>query len=133
MFAGLLASGVSVRAGRRWCSRCPSVARRRSSSGLSDVRDTLSRMGEPTDRQLLELAGRRYNGAGRHENAMRDELGLSSTEFWARVYRIVQAPAPDVALEHGPLIVRLRRRLDAGQRQRTPRGRTWTAPRRAEV
>jgi hypothetical protein len=42
-------------------------------------------MGEPTDRQLLELAGRRYNGAGRHENAMREELGLSSTEFWARV------------------------------------------------
>jgi hypothetical protein len=88
---------------------------------LSDDRDSVSRMGEPTDRQLLELAGRRYNGAGRHENAMREELGLSSTEFWARVVRIVAAPPPDVALEHGPLIARLRRRLEAGQRQRTAR------------
>jgi hypothetical protein len=75
----------------------------------------------PSPRQLLELAGRWYRGAGAREQAVRVELNMSAVQFWAAVNRVVDAPPPEVALEFGPLLNRLRRQREAGMRARSSR------------
>lgn len=85
---------------------------------MSDPGGTVQVMDAPTDRQLLELAGRDYRLGGSVERAAAEELGIGSTAFWSAIVRILDAPAPDVALEFGPLLNRLRRMRAARQVQR---------------
>lgn len=74
-----------------------------------------------SDRQILALESRFFRRPGSKEEAVRVELDLSGTVFAQRLLAIVAAPAPELAVEFGPLINRLRRHLDVQRARRTPR------------
>ncbi|WP_165943126.1 DUF3263 domain-containing protein [Gordonia zhaorongruii] len=60
-----------------------------------------------TDRALLDVARRQYRSPNAHADAVRDELGLSLTEYFHRVNQLVDDPE---ALAYSPIVInRLRR------------------------
>lgn len=60
-----------------------------------------------TDRQILNFAGRRWQNAGAHNDAVVSELGLTPTRYWQRLNRLLDHPA--ALAEYPALIYRLRR------------------------
>ena len=74
-----------------------------------------------SDRQILELESRYFRWPGSKDAAARAELGLSRTQLAQRLLAIVAAPAPELAVEFGPLINRLRRQLELQRSRRTAR------------
>lgn len=78
-------------------------------------------MHEITDRQLLEFENRFYLHYGAKLAAMREELDLSDVQFFQRLRAIVVDPPADLAVEFGPLLNRLSRKIEIRQRQRLPR------------
>lgn len=76
-------------------------------------------MGDLTDRDaaILNIESRHWRHAGSKEQAIRAELGLSATAFYARLNQLLDEPA---ALERNPVLVnRLRRLRDARRRARS--------------
>lgn len=71
-----------------------------------------------TDRQLLEFESRFYRHYGAKVSEIRDVFDCSDTRYFQRLREIVLAPAPELAVEFGPLINRCRRRMDLRQHQR---------------
>lgn len=72
----------------------------------------------PEEKALLDFAARHYRFAGAREEAIRTELGMSSTTFWRKVNDLLDDPA---ALAYDPVTVnRYRRIVDAGTTSRRP-------------
>lgn len=71
-----------------------------------------------TDRQILEFETKFFRHYGAKVAAIREELDLSEVQYFQRLRAIVLAPAPDLAVEFGPLINRCRRRMEIRQHQR---------------
>lgn len=67
-------------------------------------------MGDLTDRDvtILNLEARHWRHAGTKEQAIRTELGLSATAYYARLNQLLDVPA---ALERNPVLVNRLRRL----------------------
>lgn len=53
--------------------------------------------------------------------AIRSEFGLSDVAYWQRIHRILNDPEPELAGEFGPLLNRLRRKLDTREQVRQRR------------
>ncbi|WP_375483557.1 DUF3263 domain-containing protein [uncultured Jatrophihabitans sp.] len=62
------------------------------------------------DREILRLAGARYNHEGHRVVAAYDRFGLSETAFWQQVNRLVDDPAAELA--EPEIVHRLRRLRD---------------------
>ncbi|QAY17641.1 helix-turn-helix DNA-binding protein [Gordonia phage Marteena] len=60
------------------------------------------------EKQMLDLAGARWNYAGSLEQTVRDELGISLTRFWQRVGQLCETRE---ALEYAPTTVNRLRRI----------------------
>ncbi|MBY4571210.1 hypothetical protein ACN95_14415 [Gordonia sihwensis] len=59
------------------------------------------------DRALLDFAARTWRDRGAHADAVRTELGMSTTRYWQRLGRLLDNPE---ALAYNPtLTYRLRR------------------------
>lgn len=67
-------------------------------------------MGDLTDRDIaiLNLEARHWRHAGSKEQAIRAELDLSATAYYARLNQLLDVPA---ALERNPVLVNRLRRL----------------------
>lgn len=61
-----------------------------------------------TDTVILNLEARHWRHAGTKEQAIRSELGLSATAYYARLNQLLDEPA---ALERNPVLVNRLRRL----------------------
>lgn len=68
------------------------------------------------DRLVLDIADRRYLHAGARDEAVRVELGWTSTRWAQRVNLLLDDPA--AALERPMLVARLRRVRDGQRRLR---------------
>lgn len=78
-------------------------------------------MGVLTDRDIvvLNIEARYWRHAGTKEQAIRAELGLSATAYYAHLNQLLDEPA---ALERNPVLVnRLRRLRDARRQARSTR------------
>lgn len=62
------------------------------------------------EKALLDFAARWYRFPGAQEQAMRDELDLSATTYWAKVNHLIDRPE---ALAYAPTTVNRLRRLRA--------------------
>lgn len=74
-----------------------------------------------TDQQaaILDLEARHWRHAGSKEQAIRAELGLSATAYYAQLNALIDTPA---ALQRQPVLVnRLRRLRDRRRRARSAR------------
>ncbi|QTF81746.1 hypothetical protein SEA_BEEGEE_43 [Gordonia phage BeeGee] len=60
------------------------------------------------EKQMLDLAGARWNYAGSLEQKVRDQFGISLTRFWQRVNRLCETRE---ALEYAPTTVNRLRRI----------------------
>lgn len=69
--------------------------------------------------ELLAFESRWWRSAGAKQQAMRDELDLTSTQYYRRLAELLDNPA--AAREHPALVGRLRRARDARRRSRTSR------------
>lgn len=68
---------------------------------------------------ILDLEARHWRHAGSKEQAIRAELGLSATAYYARLNQLIDEPA---ALERQPVLVnRLRRLRETRRRARSVR------------
>lgn len=93
------------------------VARRTDIS----VRDPIygQEMLSDLDLSILQLEQRHYRRAGAKEQAIHDELGLTSTQYTRRLNRLIDDP--DAVLVAPQLVNRLRRVRERRIRQRVPR------------
>ncbi|QOI66872.1 helix-turn-helix DNA-binding domain protein [Gordonia phage Bosnia] len=66
------------------------------------------------EKQMLDLAGARWNYAGSLEQRVRDEFGISLTRFWQRVNHLCNTRE---ALEYAPATVNRLRRLRTARRR----------------
>lgn len=73
------------------------------------------------DIAILQLESRHYRRAGAKQQAIHDELGLTSTAYTQRLNRLLDDP--DALLVAPQLINRLRRIRAKRIEQRTPRSR----------
>ncbi|HWG28795.1 DUF3263 domain-containing protein [Actinospica sp.] len=70
----------------------------------------------PRERAVLDFESRRFKNAGRKDQAVRDEFGISPTQYFQILNALLDDPA---ALAHNPtLVARLRRLRDARQQAR---------------
>lgn len=70
----------------------------------------------PRERAVLDFESRRFKNAGRKDQAVRDELGISPTQYFQILNALLDDPA---ALAHNPtLVARLRRLRTARQQAR---------------
>lgn len=78
-------------------------------------------MGELTGRDvaIIDIEARHWRHAGTKEQAIRAQLGLSATTYYALLNQLLDEPA---ALERNPVLVnRLRRLRDARRQARSVR------------
>lgn len=75
-----------------------------------------------TDRAILDFEGERWRYAGNKERVIQDRFGLSPTQYYQRLNRLLDEPE---ALEQQPALVkRLTRLREAREQHRsTSRGR----------
>lgn len=66
-----------------------------------------------TDRDILLFELRRHRQPGAGAVAMREELGLTPAGYRQRLLLIADEPTPEVAMEFGALLNRLRRQSAA--------------------
>lgn len=71
----------------------------------------------PSDADLLAFESRFYHRPGAKEQAIRDELSLGAIAYYRRLVGILADPDPALAVRYGPLLNRLRRRVDTRQRR----------------
>lgn len=76
---------------------------------------------ELTARAVMEMESRWFRLPGSKDAAIRDTFDCTATVYYQRVVQIVTAPPLDVAVEYGPTITVLRRRMAARQRVTRPR------------
>lgn len=78
---------------------------------------------QPTDADLITLAGRFYRHDGAREKVIREQFGLSWTRFWQLVNDVLDSPARIGALPPGlwPIVNRLDEQRLRGQRQKRAR------------
>ncbi|WGW14175.1 DUF3263 domain-containing protein [Saxibacter everestensis] len=71
------------------------------------------------DQQILAFERQWWRYAGAKEQAIRDQFGLSATNYFQILNGLLDSPA---ALQHDPMLVkRLRRMRDSRQRERSAR------------
>lgn len=68
-------------------------------------------------RSILELEARWWRGAGAKQQAIRNELGISDTQYYQQLSDLLDHPAAESA--QPALINRMRRARDARRRART--------------
>lgn len=85
---------------------------------MSDPPATLGLMFTDADRALLDLERSTWRHAGSKERAMREQLDLTPTAYYARLNLLIDTPA---ALAAEPVLVNRLRRMRAARRpwQRT--------------
>lgn len=71
------------------------------------------------DQQILDFERQWWRYAGAKEQAIRDQFGMSATNYFQILNSLLDSPA---ALRHDPMLVkRLRRMRDVRQRERSAR------------
>lgn len=73
------------------------------------------------DRAVLDIESQHWRYAGAKEAAIRERTGLNGTAYYRRLVQLLDDPPADVAVEFGPLLVRLRRVRDQRLQQRAGR------------
>lgn len=68
-----------------------------------------------TDRAILEFEGQRWRYAGNKERMIQQRFGLSPTQYYQRLNRLLDEPE---ALEHQPALVKRLLRLRDGRARR---------------